>query len=125
MQFYKKYEPLLKLDSGRYDTFVLTGGRGSLKTGHACRAVLVAMMKSQKRVVCFRETKASQKDSLISEFQALIDGEFKNRGFKYNSEMIKYERTGSSITFLGLRDSNANAREAIKGMAQVDIWLVD
>lgn len=125
MQFYKKYEPLLKLDSGRYDTFVLTGGRGSLKTGHACRAVLVAMMKSQKRVVCFRETKASQKDSLISEFQALIDGEFKNRGFKYNSEMIKYERTGSSITFLGLRDSNANAREAIKGLAQVDIWLVD
>ncbi len=38
MLFYKKFEPLLHLGGGRYDTFALTGGRGSMKTGHACRA---------------------------------------------------------------------------------------
>lgn len=126
MIYYKKFKPLLELDSGKYNTFVLTGGRGSMKTGHACRAVLIDMMKHKKYVVCFRETKTSQRDSLITEFQNLIDtDEFKGRGFVYNSEMIKNEITGARITFLGLRDSNANAREALKGLAQVDIWLVD
>lgn len=96
-----------------------------MKTGHACRAVMTEMMERKVRVVCFRETKTSQKDSLISEFQALVDGEFKGRGFRYNTEAVYNDVTGSSVTFLGLRDSNANAREAIKGLAQVDIWLVD
>lgn len=129
MIFYEKYEPLLQMDNGEYDTFVFTGGRGSLKTGHACRAVLLNILqnmgKKKKRVVCFRETKTSQKSSLIGEFQSLIDTEFKNRGFRYNSESVYHDLTGSSINFLGLKDSNANARETIKGLAQVDIWLVD
>ena len=125
MIFYEKYAPLLAMDSPKYDTFVLTGGRGSMKTGHACRSVLLAMMKAKKRVCCFRETKTSQKDSLIGEFQNLVDTEFKGRGFTYNTETVSNTLTGSTITFLGLRDSNANARETIKGLAQVDIWLID
>lgn len=112
-------------NSKKYDTFVFTGGRGSSKTGHAVRSVLTKMMKTSKRVVCFRETKTSQKDSLINEFKTLIDGEFKGRGFRYNTEMVFNDLTGSTVTFLGLRDSNANAREALKGLSQVDIWLVD
>lgn len=125
MIIYKKFLPFFDLHSGKYDTFVATGGRGSWKTGTGCRAVLVDMMKGKKRVVCFRETKTSQKSSLINEFQELIDGEFKDRGFEYNTESVTNVITGSTITFLGLRDSNVNAREAIKGLAQVDIWLVD
>ena len=125
MIFYKKYEPLLAMDSPKYDTFVLTGGRGSMKTGHACRSVLLAMMKGKKRVCCFRETKTSQKESLIGEFQSLVDTEFKGRGFTYNTETVSNIITGSTITFLGLRDSNEKARETIKGLAQVDIWMID
>ena len=121
----KKYLPLFEMESGRFDTFALTGGRGSMKTGHAVRAVMVEMMKRRLRVVCFRETKTSQKDSLINEFKELIDGEFKGRGFVSNTETIKNVLTGATVTFLGLRDANDNAREAIKGLAQVDIWLVD
>lgn len=124
MIVYKKFLPLFD-NSKKYDTFVFTGGRGSSKTGHAVRSVLTKMMKKSKRVVCFRETKTSQKDSLINEFKTLIDGEFKGRGFRYNTEMVFNDLTGSTVTFLGLRDSNANAREALKGLSQVDIWLVD
>lgn len=125
--FYKKYTPLLELSSPRYERYVFTGGRGSFKTGCSCRAILIDLMKSKKkkRVVCFRETKTSQKDSLIGEFQTLVDTEFRQRGFTYNTECVKNTLNGSTITFLGLRDSNANARETIKGLAQVDIWLVD
>mgnify|MGYP000086374335 FL=1 len=125
MYCYKKFKPLFEMTSGRFDTFALTGGRGSMKTGHAVRAVMVEMMKRRLRVVCFRETKTSQKDSLINEFKELIDGEFKGRGFVSNTETIKNVLTGATVTFLGLRDANDNAREAIKGLAQVDIWLVD
>lgn len=125
MKFYKKFKPLLNLESARYDTFVLTGGRGSLKTGHAVRAVMLDMMKRKIRVCCFRETKTSQKDSLINEFKELIGTEFSGRGFSSNSEAVMNVITGSTVTFLGLRDSNVNAREALKGLSQVDIWLVD
>ena len=99
MIVYEKFLPLFEMRSSKYDTFALTGGRGSMKTGHACRAVLVEMMNSKKKVCCFRETKTSQKDSLIGEFQALIDGEFKGRGFEYNTETVKNIITGSTITF--------------------------
>ena len=125
MKVYKKFAPLLNMASGKYDTFVFTGGRGSMKTGTAVRAVLTEMMRRKVRVVCFRETKTSQKSSLIVEFQELIEGEFKGRGFVANSEKVTNIITGAEVTFLGLKDSNRNAREAIKGLGQVDIWLID
>lgn len=125
MKVYKKFAPLLNMTSDKYDTFVFTGGRGSMKTGTAVRAVLAEMMRRKVRVVCFRETKTSQKSSLINEFKELIDGEFKKRGFVANSEKVNNIITGAEVTFLGLKDSNQNAREAIKGLAQVDIWLID
>lgn len=125
MKVYKKFAPLLNMAGGKYDTFVFTGGRGSMKTGTAVRAVLTEMMRRKVRVVCFRETKTSQKSSLIVEFQELIEGEFKGRGFVANSEKVTNIITGAEVTFLGLKDSNRNAREAIKGLGQVDIWLID
>lgn len=125
MKVYKKFAPLFNMADGKYDTFVFTGGRGSMKTGTAVRAVLTEMMRRRVRVVCFRETKTSQKSSLIVEFQELIEGEFMGRGFVANSEKVTNVITWAEISFLGLKDSNRNAREAIKGLGQVDIWLID
>ena len=125
MIFYKKYLPLLQMDSGKYDTFALTGGRGSLKTGHVCRAVLCQMLKSKKRVAVFRETKISTEESLYIEFKELVNSEFKNRGFEYTKNKISNVKTGSELFFMGLQDKNQNARENLKGLAQVDILIVD
>lgn len=125
MIFYKKYLPLLTMDDGKYDTFVFTGGRGSLKTGHVCRAVLCQMFKSKKRVAVFRETKISTEESLYVEFKELIDTEFANRGFSYTKNRIVHTVTGSELFFMGLQDRNQNARENLKGLAQVDILIVD
>lgn len=113
------------MDSGRYDTFVLTGGRGSMKTGHACRAILLQMIKHKRRVAVFRETKVSTEESLVTEFKELVDTEFCNRGFVYNKNKIEHTATGSELFFMGLRDNNANSREALKGLAQVDILIID
>ena len=45
MKVYRKFSPLYNLESGKFDTFVFTGGRGSLKTGSVCRAVLFDLMQ--------------------------------------------------------------------------------
>lgn len=36
MYCFKKFKPLFEMDGERFDTFVLTGGRGSMKTGARC-----------------------------------------------------------------------------------------
>lgn len=125
MIFYKKYVPLLEMSKGQYDTFVLTGGRGSLKTGHVCRAVLCQMLTSKKRIVVFRETKVSTEESLNAEFKELINTEFANRGLEYTKTRIFSRKNGSELFFMGLQDKNQNARESLKGLAQIDILLVD
>lgn len=125
MLFYKKYLPLLNMDDGTYDTFVFTGGRGSLKTGHVCRAVLCQMFKSKKRVAVFRETKVSTEESLYIEFKELVDTEFLKRGFSYTKNRIVNNITGSELFFMGLQDRNQSARENLKGLAQVDILIID
>ncbi len=124
IEFYHKYAPLLHLDAGDYHTFVFTGGRGSLKTGHAVRAVLLNMMQRKKRAVAFREIMRSIQESLYAEFVALIDTEFAGMGFSYDKGHI-YHRNGSSLFFNGLKDLNAASRERLKGMAGVDICIID
>lgn len=125
MKIYHKYRPLFEFGTKRkYDIYVFTGGRGSFKTGTSVRAIMTEMTQRRMRVVCFRETKTSQKSSLIVEFQELVKTEFKNCGFSYNSETIGH-KNGSTVTFLGLKDSNVNAQEAIKGIGQVDVWFID
>ena len=125
MIFYEKYMPLLYMDNKEFDTFVFTGGRGSMKTGHVCRGVLLAMLRSPKRVAVFRETKISTEESLYIELTTLINSEFKDRGFEYTKNRIWHKRMGSELFFLGLQDKNQNAREALKGLAQVDILVID
>lgn len=125
MIFYQKYMPLLQMDNGKFDTFVFTGGRGSLKTGHVCRAVLCQMLKGKKRVAVFRETKVSTEESLYVEFKELTAGEFARRGFICTKNRIMHSGTGSELFFMGLQDKNQNSRENLKGLAQVDILIVD
>lgn len=113
------------MDKQKYDTFVFTGGRGSLKTGHVCRAVLCQMMKRKVRVAVFRETKISTEESLCAEFKDLIKSEFANKGFEYTKTKITNKCTESELFFLGLQDKNQSSRETIKGLAQIDVLIVD
>lgn len=125
MIFYKKYAPLLNMDSHEYDTFVFTGGRGSLKTGHVCRAVLCQMLKSKKRVAVFRQTKVATEESLYIEFRELINTEFLNRGLEYTRNRINNPKNGAELFFMGMQDRNQESRESLKGLAQIDILIVD
>ena len=125
MHFYYKYEPLLHLNDSAYDVIALTGGRGSLKTGHVLRGVLTACMAEKKRVCFFRETRDTLSESLKAELDGLIDGEFSGRGYTYNKETVMYAN-GSYMFFKGLREVNNSSIENLKGIAtSTDFFVVD
>lgn len=125
MKFYKKYRPLLELNHSKYDFIILTGGRGSMKTGHCLRGVLKCAGEEPKRVCFFRETKDTLDDSLKAELHSLIDTEFDGMGFSYTKEAIRHVN-GSYMFFKGLKEINTASVENLKGVAtSTDIFVVD
>lgn len=125
MLFYEKYEPLLNLNNSKYSVIVLTGGRGSEKTGHALRGILFNSMQEKKKTCFFRETKDTLTNSIKAELDGIIDTEFKDRGFNYTKEEVKH-LNGSYMFFKGLREVNQSAIENLKGIATTtDFFVVD
>lgn len=125
MKFYKKYRPLLELNNSKFYIIALTGGRGSLKTGHGIRGVLKACMEEKKRACFFRETKETIKESVKAEIDAIIEEDFKDRGFISKLENINHIN-GSYIFFKGLKEINDSALENLKGIASnTDYFIVD
>ncbi len=125
MKFYKKYRPLLELNNSKYFYIILTGGRGSMKTGHALRGILKASVEKCKRTCFFRETQSTIDNSVKAELEELIETEFKNRGFSYDKEKITHVN-GSYMFFKGLKEVNRAAIENLKGIAtNVDFFVVD
>lgn len=125
IDFYKKYRPLLDLNQSKYSVIVLTGGRGSEKTGHACRGILKCSAEKRKKTCFFRETKETISESLKAELEDLLETEFKGRGFKSNAQKI-WHRNGSYMFFKGLKAVNKASIENLKGIAgSVDFFVVD
>ena len=125
MLFVEEYREIADLNNCKYDTIVLTGGRGSGKTQHAIRAILLSMVRSKKRVCFFRETKDTVASSLMAETEGIIEQDFPNRGFSSTKTEIK-NINGSEIFYKGLKEVNIEAIENLKGIASsTDIFFID
>lgn len=125
MKFYYKYEPLLQLNESQFDVIALTGGRGSGKTQHSIRGILLACLQQKKRACFFRETKDTVGNSLMADAQEIIQNEFPDRGFYQTKTEIK-NANGSYIFYKGLKEVNQASIENIKGIASsTDYFLVD
>lgn len=125
MKFYHRYEPLLELNKSKYSVIVLTGGRGSQKTGHALRGILFNSMLEKKKTCFFRETKETLNESLKAELDGIIDTEFKGCGFSSTQTKITHTN-GSQMFFKGLKEVNTAAIENLKGIATTtDFFVVD
>lgn len=125
MKFYWKYEPLLKLNTSKYHTIALTGGRGSGKTQHTIRGVLSCLIQQRKNCCFFRETKESLEDSVKAEIDDIIENDFAGRGFSSLKKEIRHAN-GSRIFFKGLKQVNAKSIENLKGIASsTDFFIID
>jgi len=103
MKFYKKYLPLLELNHSKFSVIALTGGRGSMKTGHALRGILVCSMLEKKKTCFFRETRDTLANSIKAELDGIIDEDFERRGYTYTNESVKHVN-GSYMFFKGLKE---------------------
>ena len=125
MKFYKKYNPLLNLNNSKYSVIALTGGRGSMKTGHALRGILKCSMEQKKKTCFFRETKDTLSNSLKAELEGIIESDFAGRGFSSTKEYFSHIN-GSYMFFKGLKEVNSQAVENLKGIATTtDFFVVD
>lgn len=125
MKFLKKFKPLLYLNNSKYDVIALTGGRGSGKTQHSIRGILLACCQRKVKVCFFRETKDTVSNSLMAEAEQIIEEDFPNRGFSTTKTEINH-LNGSNIFYKGLKEVNLSAIENLKGIASsTDFFLVD
>lgn len=125
MLFLEEYKEIADLNNCKYDTIALTGGRGSGKTQHIIRAILIACTCLKKRCCFFRETKDTVASSLMAEAEQIIEQDFKNRGFSITQSEIR-NKNGSVIFYKGLKDVNVSSIENLKGIASsTDIFFVD
>lgn len=126
MKFLKEFEPLLNLNNSKFEVIALTGGRGSGKTQHAIRGILLACVQEKKRCCFFRETKDSVSSSLMADAEAIIEQDFKDRGFSFTQTEIKNTVTDSVVFYKGLKEINYTALENLKGIASsTDYFLID
>lgn len=125
MRFIEEYKEISDLLNCKYDTIALTGGRGSGKTQHVIRAVLLAMAQTKRRVCFFRETKDTVAESLMAEAISIIEEDFPNKGFSSTKDEINH-LNGSKIFYKGLKEINLAAIENLKGIASsTDIFVID
>ena len=125
MNFYEKYAPLLELNNSKFHTMAFTGGRGSGKTQHVVRGVLLTAIRKKCKICFFRETKESLEESVKAEIDNIIDEDFRGRGFMSLSKEIRHVN-GTKIFFKGLKEVNPKSIENLKGIAgDTDIFVID
>lgn len=100
---------------------VLEGGRYSLKSHTAARAVLIRCRQKRMRVACLRQF---QKNIGDSSYQLLIDlaQQYGLNDFTWTNDQIKNTITGSTIIFKGL---DRNVESTIKSLEGIDLAWID
>lgn len=115
IEFEAKFKPTL--EHHRYK--VLKGGRGSGKSWHIARMLILAAYKEPHRVLCCREIQKSIRESVISVLQKQIELMGLEAFFDVQKNAI-YGRNGSQFIFEGLR-SNVTAIKSMEGITRV--WV--
>ena len=115
----QKLLPLIR-DFGKYQYFLIEGGRGGGKSQAVSRFILYLAEQYNLRIVCGREIQNSIKESVYSLFTDLIQ-QF-NLNFIVLAKSIVNRRTMTEINFRGFREQGAFN---IQGMEAVDVVWID
>lgn len=100
---------------------VIHGGRGSAKSHTVAQLLLVRGDQAKLRILCVRETQSSIKESSYQLLKKYIEKLGLSHRYECLTTEIRNRATGTVITFIGLRDHNA---ESIKSYEDFDIaWI--
>lgn len=116
------YKPLYTSDK-RY--FLVTGGRGSLKSHSVHDYVVRLTYESGQGIFFTRMTMVSAETSIIPEFEAAIDRLGVREHFTITKRDIVNNITGSYIWFRGLKSSSGSITANQKSLSGITTWIVE
>ena len=106
-QINEKFKPLFLNDS-RY--FVLTGGRGSMKSFSVTTFLLLLTYENEQTILFTRYTLTSADISIIPEFIEKIELANLESDFAITKNEIINLKTGSKILFKGIKTSSGTQK---------------
>ena len=121
-QINEKFKPLFLNDS-RY--FVLTGGRGSMKSFSVTTFLLLLTYENEQTILFTRYTLTSADISIIPEFIEKIELANLENDFAITKNEIINLKTGSKILFKGIKTSSGTQTAALKSISGVTTWVLD
>lgn len=121
-QINKKFKPLFLNDS-RY--FVLTGGRGSMKSFSVTTFLLLLTYENEQTILFTRYTLTSADISIIPEFIEKIELAKLESDFAITKNEIINLKTGSKILFKGIKTSSGTQTASLKSISGVTTWVLD
>lgn len=121
-QINEKFKPLF-LDNSRY--FVLTGGRGSMKSFSVTTFLLLLTYENEQTILFTRYTLTSADISIIPEFIEKIELANLESDFAITKNEIINLKTGSKILFKGIKTSSGTQTASLKSISGVTTWVLD
>lgn len=121
-QINDKFKPLFLNDS-RY--FVLTGGRGSMKSFSVTTFLLLLTYENEQTILFTRYTLTSADISIIPEFIEKIELANLENDFAITKNEIINLKTGSKILFKGIKTSSGTQTASLKSISGVTTWVLD
>ena len=121
-QINEKFKPLF-LDDSRY--FVLTGGRGSMKSFSVTTFLLLLTYENEQTILFTRYTLTSADISIIPEFIEKIELANLENDFAITKNEIINLKTGSKILFKGIKTSSGTQTASLKSISGVTTWVLD
>ena len=121
-QINEKFKPLF-LDDSRY--FVLTGGRGSMKSFSVTTFLLLLTYENEQTILFTRYTLTSADISIIPEFIEKIELANLENDFAITKNEIINLKTGSKILFKGIKTSSGTQTASLKSISGVTTQVLD
>ena len=116
------YKPLYTSDK-RY--FLVTGGRGSLKSSTVHDYISRLTFEEGHGILFTRYTMTSAEKSIIPEFIQTLERNGSEQFFHVTKNKITNIITGSFILFSGIKTSSGNQTANLKSIAGITTWVIE
>ena len=122
ISIHESYKPLIT-SKKRY--FLLTGGRGSLKSTTIHDYSSRLSYQKNHGILVTRYTMASAEKSIIPEFENSIRLNGSEKDFIKSGNKYTNKHTGSFILFSGIKTNAGDQTANLKSLAGITTWIID